>query len=231
MESDSAAPPECSEPSAQLPFNVAEKSKRCVMSPARLEFLCNVLMLPDVTLQYGLVLKKPTCNSNKDPNEITNARKRLASLLNEKDHPGMAGTSIGHEGISNWILQIRSDVSSYAEWLKGSAARGKGNGPTLPSHHKAAFDLLEVLDKFQRPSQHNQKPANARAAAEPIKWCDKKKIMMNSLASVRRLLRVQARRRLPCACWLSLSRCAEAGVRAESPPPRPRPSLPPLPPY
>ena len=225
MQSASAAPPESAQPSSDPPANVPDNSKRCVMNPQWLEFLCNVLMMPDVMRQCGLGLNKT--QSGRAPNGISIDRKGLASFLNKKDHPLMAGTSIWHKGISNWILQIRSDVSSDAQWLKGPAARGKGNGPTPSSHHTGAFDLFKVIYKFRPPSEHDQytqKPDNAPADAEQIKCCDRKMMMMNSLASVRRLLRVQALRasfrahasshsRTACC---SHSRAARKLVRAES---------------
>ncbi len=132
--------------------------------------VCNVLMMPDVMRQFGLVLTRPT--NKRAPPGINNARSGLASYLTAMYHPVMNGATIGLDAITNWIIQIQSDAVTYAEWLKGCAARGRADGPAPPSHHKAAFELMEIYDKFVPPSQHRrytEKPANAPADAELIK--------------------------------------------------------------
>jgi hypothetical protein len=56
-------------------------------------------MMPDVTLQFGLVLTKPVLNKRL-PTAINIALGRLASNLDALNHPVMNGAIIGIDSIN-----------------------------------------------------------------------------------------------------------------------------------
>lgn len=155
MADDLAAAAEPSEAELAPPGNASVQRKKCVMSPARLEFLANTLMMPEVMRQYGLVLKQG--KGGRAPAGVGKARQGLAAFLNEQNHIVMDNADIGEDGITNWILQLRNLHSAHLEWEKGSAARGRNvNGPKPPSHQQAAYDLFEAFNQYKPPSHNNR---------------------------------------------------------------------------
>ena len=72
--------------------------------------------MPDVTLQFGLVLTKPVLNKRL-PTAINIALGRLASNLDALNHPVMNGAIIGIDSINCYIIQIQNDTATCANWL------------------------------------------------------------------------------------------------------------------
>ena len=88
--------------------NDGDVSKRAQKTPERLEYPANLLIMPEYMSQYGLLLQPA---GRRLPNGYGNFIKELVQLLNDLNHPVMAGKRVGEtaarpipKSVSNCLL-------------------------------------------------------------------------------------------------------------------------------
>jgi hypothetical protein len=129
---------------------------RAVMSPDKLEMVCNTLMIPTNMKQCGFMLGlTKTGRARPRSGEVIAA---FCKYLNNSDRVKIAGWFVGEDAMGNWIKEIRKLAEEAETRQDASAAKGHLNGAYQePSHIVAARELMVYFRDFEKESEKNRK--------------------------------------------------------------------------
>ena len=115
--------------------NDGDVSKRAQKTPERLEYLANLLIMPEYMSQYGLLLQPA---GKRLPNGYGNFIKELVQLINDLNHPVMAGKRVGETALKGWIQDIKLLAINHGTWLQDVEAKARNPSVPAPRHQVAA---------------------------------------------------------------------------------------------
>ena len=99
---------------------------RAVMSPDKLEMVCNTMMIPTNMKQFGFMLGlTKTGRARPRSGEVITA---FCKYLNDSERVKIAGWFVGEDAMSNWIKEIRKMAEEAETRKDASAAKGHPNG-------------------------------------------------------------------------------------------------------
>lgn len=135
--------------------DASNTSSRALKTPARLEYLANLLMMPENMCQYGILLRPPSAKGRAASGSGTFIKK-LVEQINEEDHAVMGHNKIGETALKNWITELKILAINHENWIKEVGAKARNTSVQPPSHQRAAWELMEQFKDYQPPSQSNR---------------------------------------------------------------------------
>ena len=140
---------------APVPNAAVEKNRvRAVMSPDKLELVCNTLLNPDNMKQFGFMLGvTKTVRAKPKSGDIV---KEFCKFLNDSQRVKDAGWFVGDDAMNSWIKEIRKLAAEAQKRKDENAAKGHPNGAFQEqSHVEAARELMEYFRDYEKLQEKN----------------------------------------------------------------------------